>query len=220
MRVFKHGLAEALKIFEESKTVQSQCIVWAYRVERELLLLRQSAGEDSLTSNTSDASFLLASAHRVLELADETTRAIYPVERDYVRAHWLLGATYCTVGEHAAAERHLHEALKRCRCIHLVQVEADILIALARLHLALEKAEEAQRCAEEALLITERSGYVLQGADANLELAKLALARGDKAAAKDHAQEAEKLAYCDGPPDYTYQVAYEEAQAMLKQLNA
>jgi len=58
----------------------------------------------------------------------------------------------------------------------------------------------------------------LQGADAHLELAKLALARGDKALAKEHAAEARKLATCDGPPDYTYKAAYDEAGALLSQL--
>ena len=61
----------------------------------------------------------------------------------------------------------------------------------------------------------ERSGYVLQGADARLELAKLALARDDKPAALDHAKEARRLATCDGPPDYTYKAAYDEAGALL-----
>lgn len=73
------------------------------------------------------------------------------------------------------------------------------------------------RLAEEALLITERSGYVLQGADAHLELAKPALGRGDKATAKEHARYARDLATCDGPPYYTYKAAYDEAGAMLEE---
>ena len=97
----------------------------------------------------------------------------------------------------------------------MVEIEADILIDLARLRAATGAPDEAQRLAEEALVITERSGYVLQGADAHLELAKLALARGDKATALEHAKEARRLATCDGPPDYTYKVAYDEAGALL-----
>ena len=64
----------------------------------------------------------------------------------------------------------------------------------------------------------ERCEYVLQGADARLELAKLALARGDKAASLLHAKEARRLATCDGPPDYTYKAAYDEAGALLDPL--
>lgn len=91
-------------------------------------------------------------------------------------------------------------------------------IDLARLRADTGTPEEALRLAEEARLIAERSGFVLQGADAHLELAKLALAGGDKALAKEHATEARKLATCDGPPDYTYKAAYDEAGALLKQL--
>lgn len=216
----KTELATALEMFETQKHAQMQGVTWAYRAQRELLLLRQGVSAGSLKTGSSDSSAPLVSAGRALELADEWQEQVgRPNVRDYVRAHWLLGAAHRAAGNHDLAERHLNEALERCRRINLVDLEADILIDLARLHLALGKTEEAQRCAEEALLITERSGYVLQGADAHLELAKLALARGDKAAAKDHAQAAEKLAYCDGPPDYTYKAAYNEAQALLRTLS-
>jgi hypothetical protein len=33
-----------------------------------------------------------------------------------------------------------------------------------------------------------------------------------------HADEARRLANCDGPPDYTYKAAYVEAGTLLKQL--
>ena len=39
----------------------------------------------------------------------------------------------------------------------------------------------------------------------------------DKAKAKQYAEEAKKLATCDGPP-YYYKVAYEEAERMLEKL--
>ncbi len=206
-------LATALKMFEKRKVVQGQGIVWAHRAQRELLLLRSVP--QSAIGNRQSA---IAPARRALELADETARTFYPVERDYVRAHWLLGAAHRVAGDHAEAERHLHEALERCRRINMVDHEADILIDLARLRAATGKTDEAHRLAEEALVITERSGYVLQGADAHLELARLALGRGDKAAAKEHAQKAKDLATCDGPPDYTYKAAYDEAGALLEEL--
>jgi tetratricopeptide (TPR) repeat protein len=134
-----------------------------------------------------------------------------------------LGAAHRANGNYDEAERHLTESLTRCRGINLVEMEADILIDLARLRAATDGREEAQRMAQEALEIAERCGYVLQGADAHLELAKLALARGDKTAALAHAREARKLATCDGAsqgdvPDYTYKVAYDEAGALLVQL--
>ena len=77
---------------------------------------------------------------------------------------------------------------------------------------------EAVRFAEEALAITERSGYVLQGADAHLFLAGIGIETGDREGALAHARAARRLATCDGPPDYTYKVAYEEAGALLERL--
>ena len=153
------------------------------------------------------------------ELADEWARTKLPVERDYVRAHWLLGAAYRAAGQPDEAEGHLHEALERCRRINMVDHEADILIDLARLRAATGAAEEAQRLAEEAWVIAERSGYVLQGADAHLELARLALARDDQATARTHAEQAKALATCDGPPDFTYAAAYAEANTLLAELS-
>ena len=72
--------------------------------------------------------------------------------------------------------------------------------------------------ADEARIIAERSGYVLQGADAHLELARLAVSRGDRRGARQHAEEARRLATCDGPPDYTYAAAYAESGALLATL--
>ncbi len=198
--------------------IQAQGIVWAYRALRELLRLRRAACRGNSESEIADIKSPLAPARRALELADEDARTDYPVERDYICAHWLLGAAHRVAGQTDDAERHLHEALQRCRRINMVDHEAYILIDLARLRAATGVPDDARRLAEEALLIAERSGYVLQGADARLELAKLALARGDKPTALEHAREARRLATCDGPPDYTYKAAYDEAGALLAEL--
>jgi len=209
----KAEFALSLKVFEDEGQPQWLSVVCADLAHLELLLLRLPS--QSAIGNVQSA---IASAGRALELADEDARTSYPVERDYIRAHWLLGAAYRVASQTDEAERHLHEALERCRRINNVEHEANILIDLARLRAATGATDEARRLAEEALGITERSGYVLQGADAHLELAKLALARGDKATAKEHAQKAKDLAFCDGPPDYTYKAAYDEALALLAEL--
>ena len=210
-------LTMGLRILEKLANVQAQGVIWTYRALRQLLRLRSNPGSVLRPSQSA-----LDSSRRALELADETakdSRFVYPV-RDYVHAYWLLGAAHRVAGRPDEAERHLHQALERCRRINLVELEASILIDLARLRAATGALEEARRLAEEALLITERSGYVLQGADAHLELGKLALARDDKATAKEHAQKARDLATCDGPPDYTYKAAYDEAGALLDKLTS
>lgn len=226
-------LAAALEMFEKEGAVQSQGVTWAYRALRSLLLARadltpnpsparrgSGQGHEGTAALAAEA---LAAARRALELADEWARTEYPVERDYVRAHWLLGAAHRLAGDLAAAERHLDEALTRCRAINLVDHEADILLDLARLRAGQRAAAadpaaltaEALRLAEEALIITERSGYVLQGADVQLFLAQMAQEAGDLVAMSTHAAAARRLAACDGPPDYTYKVAYDEAGRML-----
>ncbi len=174
----------------------------------------------------------LHAARRALELADETARTRYPNPVDYVRAYWLLGAACRANSDPAAADRHLTEALTRCRGINLVEFEANILLDLARLRRDAaqtggsfgpgpqdDRMGEPLRLAQEALAIAERSGYVLQGADVRLFLAQLALDAGDRAAALAHVRQARRLAACDGPPDYTYKVAYDEAGALLDVLD-
>jgi tetratricopeptide (TPR) repeat protein len=206
-------LATAQALFQKRINVQGQGIGWAYRAIVALMASRSTHPSPASISHSP-----LVSARRALELADEKARTGSPNERDYIRVHWLLGAAHRVAGQLVDAERHLNEALERCRKINMVDHEADILIDLARLRAATGAPDEAQRLAEEALLITERSEYVLQGADAHLELAKLALSRSEKAVALEHAREARRLATCDGPPHYTYKVAYDEAGALIEGL--
>jgi len=70
----------------------------------------------------------------------------------------------------------------------------------------------------ESLNIGQRCTNLLHSADVNLFLAQYALEQEkDKARAKEYAEEAKKLATCDGPP-YYYKVAYEEAERFLENL--
>jgi tetratricopeptide (TPR) repeat protein len=139
------------------------------------------------------------------------------VERDYVRAHWLLGAAHRLIPNLPASDHHLSEALRRCRAINSVDLEADILLALARLRRDQGDLPEAHRLAEEARTIAARSGYVLQGADCHLLLAELAQAAGTLPEARQLAQAALQLATCQGG-EFVYRVAYDEAVALRLQL--
>jgi len=221
-------LAASSRYSERTNGVQGLCSDEAYRALRTLLLARAVAAQDRAPLHAA----ALAAARRALDLADEWQKQVgRPNARDYVRAHWLLGAAHRANGDWDEADRHLAEALARCRGMNLVEMEVDILLDLARLRAdtALtpgpspkagrgESLDEALRLAEEALLIADRCGYVLQGADVHLFLAHLALERGDREQAREHARQARELATCDGPPDYTYKVAYDEAGALLAQL--
>ncbi|HEY9626800.1 MAG TPA: tetratricopeptide repeat protein [Coleofasciculaceae cyanobacterium] len=204
------ALDRALELDETGNFVQGQGIGWAYRALSALLQVR--------IGNTQAAATALAAAERSLQLADETARTIHPVERDYVRSHWLLGAAHRVNGNLEQSDNHLSEALNRCRAINLVEAEANILLDLARLRVDQGQPEAALRLAAEAEAIAERSGYVLQGADVQLFLAEQALARGDRPEALKYAQKARQLATCDSG-EYTYKVTYEAAGRLLQQLS-
>jgi tetratricopeptide (TPR) repeat protein len=141
----------AFEMFGKDKNVQSQSIVSAYRALRALLM--------------GDASAALASAHQAREFAEEDARTVSPVERDFIRAEWMIGAALVAgmtptptlprrqnqpTGEGASsppakrgeleggaeAERHLQEALSRDRAIGMVDTEAAILLQFAKLRFA------------------------------------------------------------------------------------
>jgi tetratricopeptide (TPR) repeat protein len=179
---------------------------WAYRSQ--LAILR------------GDPDSALRCANEALKFSTQDANEGMPIESDFVRDYWLIGAAFRASGNMAEAERHLNEALTRGRSNNLLYFESDLLLDLARLRYDQKNFDEAKSLAEEALLITERCGYVLQGADVNLFLAQYVLEReNDQVKAKEYAKTALKLATCDGPP-YCYKVAYEEAERMLERLKA
>lgn len=173
-----------------------------------------------LMSRENKQSILLEN-HTPVNLAKKALKSAQRKQqiRYIIRAQRLLGLSYYVEGQLDFADRHLTEALVGDRSINMIDVEADILVDLAKLRYAQKKYQEAKSLADEALTITERCGYVLQGADVNLFLSQYALEQErDKVKAKEYAETALKLAYCDGPP-YYYKVAYHEAEAMLERIS-
>ncbi|MEM6449230.1 MAG: TIR domain-containing protein [Cyanobacteria bacterium P01_D01_bin.105] len=213
------ALDRALELNEKDNVIQGQAITWAYRALQALLAVRNIENAETGQNEQAQIEAALAAGRRSLELADEDARTDYPVPRDYVRAHWLLGTALRLQPNLPDSEHHLTTALHHCRAINMVDHEADILLDLARLRRDQGNAAEAHRLAQEALIITNRSGYVLQGADINLFLAEQALVEGDEAKARAYASTARELATCDGG-EYTYKVAYEEAGALLAKLGS
>jgi tetratricopeptide (TPR) repeat protein len=217
----------AQKVLDELGTSQTNygSVNWSYRALRFLFMAREEAIFDTRKSNNEYRISAIECAQRALELADETARISTPFELNYVEALWFLGTAYRASGNLEKAESHLNESISRCRKINLVMDEADILLDLARLRYAQGDFKDAQEKASEALVITERSGYVLQGADVNLFLAMLEESReqrgessGGREMARKYAETALKLAHCDDGPPYYYKVAYEEAERMLERL--
>ena len=213
----KNHLSKVNSYLKKENHTQGQSLTAAYLSLNSLQIARKCflKGQSAQWEIQQSVKFAILS----LNLAKETEKINHPFERDYIRAYWLLGSAYRMNNELTLAEENLSKALNLCRQINLVEMEADILLDVARLRYAQGDFKDAQEKASEALVITERSGYVLQGADVNLFLAQYALEQEkDKAKAKAYAESALKLAYCDGPP-YYYKVAYEEAERMLEMMN-
>jgi len=105
-----------------------------------------------------------------------------------------------------AAERCLTEALRRCRAVNLVEMEADILLGCARLEwvktpaTGRDKGElgQIEETLKEAHNIAERSGYRLQLADIHLFCGEVLLETGDGRllghSAKEHIEKAKVYA--------------------------
>jgi tetratricopeptide (TPR) repeat protein len=204
----------ALKLFDDPRNdvrAHWMGLTHSYLATR-LILVARSKQNQSLHQD------IVKEINEAIKFMEEFSKTNYPIQREYVRNFWLLGAAYCANNKWTLAEENLSKALNLCRQINMVDHEADILLDVARLRYAQGDFKDAQEKASEALVITERCGYVLKGADVNLFLAQYALEQEkDKAKAKQYAEEALKLATCDGPP-YYYKVAYEEAERFLENL--
>jgi tetratricopeptide (TPR) repeat protein len=206
-------LEKAQRVIDESEPNNFVSVVRAYRSFNFLLQVR---GVPKIKND--NLKLAIQFSQSALEISNEHAIKYRPTLRDFVREFWLLGAAYRANNELTLAEENLSKALNLCRQINMVDHEADILLDTARLRYAQGEFKDAHEKVSEALVITERSGYVLQGADVNLFLAQYALEQEkDNAKARAYAEEAKKLATCDGPP-YYYKVAYEEAEAMLEKL--
>ena len=204
----------AHRLLGKPQPAQSQGVAWAYRAQSALL-----AG---------DAKVALNAAHQSLAFWKKCAQEEFPVERDLIRAEWLLGWSLVTLaldeqerqGERLGeAETHLTEALTRCRRVNMIDHEPDILLAWAWWHRAKGDTEKARADAGEALSIADRCEYRLCQADIHNFLARLDMEAGEKEKAIGHAQTGYERAWCDGPP-HCYKPALDEAERLLEELKA
>jgi len=176
----KH-LDESYKLANEVGTDQQKSLIWAYRALRALFM-----------SNPEE---VLRAAKRARELAD-----VEKVERDIIRAEWLLGAGYLAKSDLKVAEQHLNEALVRDRRISMVDIEPDILLELAKLRFEQRHKEEALKLANEALEIADRCEYRLAQADIHNFLAEFYYKTENFSKAKEHVKIAKERAECGYVP--------------------
>ena len=220
-------LSAAWRINAKGENEQGQCLICSYRALGALSM--------------GDSPAALEALDKAREFWEAWRSKRNPVERDLVQILWLSGAAKAQMVATADAERDLSEALSRCRKIRLVELEADILLEMAKLRWGQANSglrdqgsgvngveaggrsgglrEEAKNLASEALEIADRCEYRLVQADVRNFLAHMVFDEGDEVAAREHAQLARERALCDGPP-HCYRKALDEAEAMLDKLHA
>lgn len=203
--------AQSEAYYQRTRSKEALSIIESYRAQNALL-----AG---------DPESALKAARLARFLAEESAREDIPVERNFVRAEWLIGATLVAMAQGSRqrdinlneGETHLTEALKRCRKINLVELEPDILLSWARWYQAKGNRDAALEQADEALSIADRCEYRLNQADIHNFLAALEMEEGNHDAAVEHAMTGYERAWCDGPP-HAYQPALDEAKRLLDEL--
>ncbi len=203
-----HHLDAAMSLFKKLGSTAPESSIWAYRTLCQLL-------EGEISS-------ALKSAQRTRELAE-----LWHHERDMIRAQWVLGLAWIYSAPQEPqrssamlqeAEQHLSKALRSCRQINMVDYEADLLLAYARLYHLRGQRLQAKDYGTEALAIAERSGFRVLRADISNLLARLELENGNKEDARSYAQSAYHDASCDRPP-YCYKSALVEAKRLLDLVN-
>ncbi|MFC2174038.1 hypothetical protein ACFLU6_15675, partial [Acidobacteriota bacterium] len=204
----ERALDRALSMFKAQGNEQGQCIACSYHAQRALFLGDPICALEILEE---------AKKHWELDAAHD-----YPVERDFIQIQWLSGLAKLAGRELTEAETELTDTLTRCRRIRLVEYEADILLALARLRWeqgaqSSNAFDEAAKLTNEALEIACRYEHRLKQADLHNFLARLALSGGDQELARKQAEKARDRAFCDGPPHY-YKNAFIEAETLLNNL--
>ncbi len=209
----------AFEIQKRYNAPQGQCIVTISRSLRALLM--------------DDPKEALKCAQQALEFAkkEEKERG-EPTIRDFIRANWLIGASYVAMGKVEEAEAPFQFAITECRKINMVDHEAPILLELAKLRHLQQKDNESLPLATEALEIANRCGYVLQQADIHFFLAQYYKDLGDLAKAHEHAELAKLRShqmidvktgdYITKPEDtkWMYRPCYDKAVKMLVELEA
>jgi tetratricopeptide (TPR) repeat protein len=143
--------------------------------------------------------------------------------REGVAAKWLKGAAMLAraqanstqaQGLLSSAADCLSDALTECRRINLLEFEPELLLTWAKWHRAHGDAPIASQYAEQALILSRRSGYRLKEADILNCCGELALDAGHVATGRRLVEQARDLAFCDGHP-YVYQMAFDSSRRLL-----
>jgi len=141
------------------------------------------------------------------------------VERLCIWAALMQGEAALGGHDLSRAYERLHNSLTRARTVNMVDLELPTLIAIARLELERGQPVEAKARLDDVWQAAKRGPYPLRQADAYNVLAEIEIVEGDRPSAIDAATEANRAAWCNGPP-YAYHWGLVRAKAHLAALGA
>ncbi len=146
----------AMKYYKKESQSSDICHTYESRSLRALLM--------------DDPTEALRCAQKALEFAKKWEKEEYRLEIDYIHVNWLIGASYVAMKKPNEAEKPLTFAITECRKINLVELEASILLEMAKLRYLQTKSHdprlaESLKLATEALEIANRCSYILQETD-------------------------------------------------------
>ncbi|MDR7450212.1 MAG: tetratricopeptide repeat protein [Armatimonadota bacterium] len=121
-----------------------------------------------------EAEAALAEARRAFEAAEELQELVRVLENF---AH-----LFYDTGRYVEALKHLHHALRVTDRLKMKPVRAKILTEIGRIHVTLGNPQEAEHFANQAAAIAREVGDPVEVAEATVVLARVVLARGDRAA--------------------------------------
>jgi len=153
--------------------------------------------------------------------------------QEHIWDYYLLGASYVATGKIRLAYQYLDKAIQGCRRINLAELEALILLELAKIYHLQKKESESLSLATEALEIANRCSYVLQQADIEQFLGEFYLDLGDTEKAGKYLKDCIEhcthcLRYNEDTKDFDhvkkdekwwYKPRYEKAQELLSKLS-
>lgn len=140
-------------------------------------------------------------------------------EREHLVAGRVRGLLFLERRSYTEAEAVLHESLLQSRALHLVEEEVATLTLLASLRTHQGRLDDAKDLLADVWPWVEFGPYRLLHADALLVLARAHWLGGQVATARDAAQRAHDLAWCDGP-GHSYYWGVQFAEAQLASLGA
>ncbi|HZF11765.1 MAG TPA: hypothetical protein VFE33_23510 [Thermoanaerobaculia bacterium] len=188
-------------------------IIRANCARQSLLLCRNDrAGRGGVAKFVS--SQFAADARKSAELCAELAGR-GQVQRNRVRASWLLGAASLALGRHDVARSELKAALERCRRIAIVEFEADILLSLARCELETYNLALADEYARGAHRLAAKTQRKLQECDANVLLLAIAAKKDDKQSIAESSRAARELLDRIEPGGKGHVIARREVAALV-----